>query len=626
MEIKLYRLSTCHRCDAVEEFLKEQGFAYEGVTVDSLNHDNQERVISDVYGLTGQRSFPVSVIDGSPVIGFDEKKLRYLLNLPPREGPGRTATRTVKEIFTAEQREAIRKWTLGMAEEFGCHINPKEEELIGILNGIIKNEKRYRYRACPCRLASGDYRKDADIICPCAYVAWDLEVYGRCYCALYVTERYISGDPTLPQYIVDTREVPREDIEKEIHRSTGSYGEKVVSTSLRSFIKVSSYYLPKDLDREEAKSRFEEIVRSINIDPGDIKWREGIGVISGKDTAGRGILLKVEQAMDLYTYEVWLPEERDIPFPKNPAVDVQVFIYNKDPDSNAINLHLKRKEEFSSILKNGLKLYASFEHLKRERDSIVLVAEHPKVSEEDTEKTIEELIKLENCFYLLRDQRQQYILASDRIEKIEASIVGKIGTINLNLSKATPEILKEWLLGLSTLLGDVSSLLNEVSHYSADTFSRVNVIKNILREWDEDSLKGLPPLGNFYGRATLTLGDDYQRLLGRIEGIKGEMIDIITILRTKVDLITQDQSLELQKSMDETTKTQVKLQKTVEGLSVIVISYYIVALAKYIFDGVKAAGLIDMSTTLLTAIFVPLAIIISFFLVRESKKWWIKRK
>ncbi|MEK6693030.1 MAG: DUF3422 family protein, partial [Nitrospirota bacterium] len=231
----------------------------------------------------------------------------------------------------------------------------------------------------------------------------------------------------------------------------------------------------------------------------------------------------------------------------------------------------------------------------------------------------------ENCFYLLRDQRQRYILASDRIEKIEASIVGKIGTINLNLPKATPETLKEWLHGLSTLLGDVSSLLNEVSHYSADTFSRVDVIKNILREWDEDSLKGLPPLGNFYSRATLTLGDDYQRLLGRIEGIKGEMMDIITILRTKVDLITQDQSLELQKSMDETTKTQVRLQRTVEGLSVIVISYYITAIAKYIFDGIRAAGLINISTTVLTALFVPVAILISFFLIRETKGW-IKRK
>jgi uncharacterized membrane-anchored protein len=78
--------------------------------------------------------------------------------------------------------------------------------------------------------------------------------------------------------------------------------------------------------------------------------------------------------------------------------------------------------------------------------------------------------------------------------------------------------------------------------------------------------------------------------------------------------------------MNETAKTQVRLQKTVEGLSVIVISYYIIALAKYVFDGVKAAGLIDISTTVLTAIFVPVAILISFFLVREAKEWGIKRK
>ena len=90
------------------------------------------------------------------------------------------------------------------------------------------------------------------------------------------------------------------------------------------------------------------------------------------------------------------------------------------------------------------------------------------------------------------------------------------------------------------------------------------------------------------------------------------MIDIITNLRTKVDLNIQEQSLELQKSVDETTKTQVKLQRTVEGLSVIIISYYIVSLAKFVFEGIKSAGIINVSTTLLTALFVPVAIIISF--------------
>lgn len=619
MDIKLYRLSTCHWCDTVEEFLKEHNFSYEGITIDNLNPDEQEKVISEVYSLTGQRSFPVTVLDGSPVIGFDEKKLRHYLHLPATEGPRKTASKAVKEIFTADQRKSIREWALGIAEEFGCLLNPDEHEITNIFDGLLKNERRYGYRSCPCRLGTGDYKKDADIICPCAYVSWDLEVYGRCYCALYVTERYISGDPTLPEYLIDSREVPREDLEKEILR------EKVVSIPLRSYIRFGSYYLTKDIDREGAKERFSELVESLGLDPKGIKWRQTIGVISGKNSEGKDILLKMEQAMDLYTYQIWLPEERDLPFPKNPIVDAGIFIYDTFPGDDTIKLHLKGKEEFGGILGDGLNIYASFKHLRGERDNFVFIADPVKVSEEYLEKIIEGMIKLENCFYLLRDQRQKYLLASDRINQIEATVAGKIGTINLNLPKATPENLKEWLHWLSTILGDVSSVLKEVQRYSADTMSRIDVVKNILKEWDESSLEDLPDLGVFYRKATLVLGDDYQRLTGRIEGIKDEMMDMITILRTKVDLITQDQSLELQKSMDETTKTQVRLQRTVEGLSIIAISYYMTGLAKYIFDGAKSAGLIDISTTLLTAIFVPIAIIISVFLIRKAKKWWIIR-
>jgi ferredoxin-thioredoxin reductase catalytic subunit len=52
------------------------------------------------------------------------------------------------------------------------------------------NKERYGYMACPCRLATGDYETDRDIICPCVYRAPDVEEYGACYCALYVSEEW----------------------------------------------------------------------------------------------------------------------------------------------------------------------------------------------------------------------------------------------------------------------------------------------------------------------------------------------------------------------------------------------------------------------------------------------------
>ena len=83
------------------------------------------------------------------------------------------------------------------AEDFGYHLNPDLDFTEDLVRGLIVNERRYGYRACPCRLASGDEEDDRDIVCPCDYRDQDLEEYGACYCALYVSEDVLKGQKEL---------------------------------------------------------------------------------------------------------------------------------------------------------------------------------------------------------------------------------------------------------------------------------------------------------------------------------------------------------------------------------------------------------------------------------------------
>jgi len=80
------------------------------------------------------------------------------------------------------------------AEASGYHLNPDEEFTRGLVEGLLTNEQRYGYRACPCRLATGEKQKDLDIICPCDYRDPDLVDWGACYCALYVSEEVLRGE------------------------------------------------------------------------------------------------------------------------------------------------------------------------------------------------------------------------------------------------------------------------------------------------------------------------------------------------------------------------------------------------------------------------------------------------
>jgi len=74
------------------------------------------------------------------------------------------------------------------AKSRGIRLTPDEKLLHVLLEGLKTNEERYGYPSCPCRMASGDFETDRDIICPCDYRDPDVAEYGCCYCSLYVDD------------------------------------------------------------------------------------------------------------------------------------------------------------------------------------------------------------------------------------------------------------------------------------------------------------------------------------------------------------------------------------------------------------------------------------------------------
>lgn len=83
------------------------------------------------------------------------------------------------------------------AKQGGYNLNPDVDFTKGLVKGLLINERRYGYRACPCRLAADNRQEDLDIICPCYYRDPDLTDYGACYCALYVSDAVIRGEVEL---------------------------------------------------------------------------------------------------------------------------------------------------------------------------------------------------------------------------------------------------------------------------------------------------------------------------------------------------------------------------------------------------------------------------------------------
>ncbi|MEF8847558.1 MAG: ferredoxin-thioredoxin reductase catalytic domain-containing protein [Candidatus Thermoplasmatota archaeon] len=116
------------------------------------------------------------------------------------------------------------------AEASGYHLNPDEEFTKELVKGLLENEERYGYWACPCRLASGDKKEDLDIICPCDYRDADINEYDTCYCALYVSKKVLKGDKepgSIPERRPPREKRPQFKKEKKKPKSMGSLSKPV---------------------------------------------------------------------------------------------------------------------------------------------------------------------------------------------------------------------------------------------------------------------------------------------------------------------------------------------------------------------------------------------------------------
>jgi len=83
------------------------------------------------------------------------------------------------------------------ARTYGYYLNPDPKFLQSLLEGLKQNEERYSYPSCPCRLASGMFDYDRDILCPCDYRDVDVQEFGACYCGLYVRKNIYEGKTEL---------------------------------------------------------------------------------------------------------------------------------------------------------------------------------------------------------------------------------------------------------------------------------------------------------------------------------------------------------------------------------------------------------------------------------------------
>ena len=149
---------------------------------------------------------------------------------------------------------------------------------------------------------------------------------------------------------------------------------------------------------------------------------------------------------------------------------------------------------------------------------------------------------------------------------------------------------REMLNDLTGLAADVEKMSGETAYRFGATTAYHALVKKRLAELREERLPGYQPFGQFLERRLDPAAATCQSVSSRIESLSVRVNRATALLRTRVDMKLEEQNRDLLKSMDRRAKLQLRLQETVEGLSIAAITYYLVSLIGYVVKAAKPYG------------------------------------
>ncbi|MCX7631310.1 MAG: DUF3422 domain-containing protein, partial [Geminicoccaceae bacterium] len=144
------------------------------------------------------------------------------------------------------------------------------------------------------------------------------------------------------------------------------------------------------------------------------------------------------------------------------------------------------------------------------------------------------------------------------------------------------------------------------------------IVQQRLAELQESSIAGYQRLTPFLERRLGPAMATCAAIETRIESVGARLARATDLLRTRVDVALEAQNQEILAGMAERTKAQLRLQETVEGLSVVAISYYALSVLAKVVEP-AAHHLFGVEEALVTAVLAPVVVVLVWLGMRRIR-------
>ena len=392
------------------------------------------------------------------------------------------------------------------------------------------------------------------------------------------------------------------------------------------------------VQRPASRNEFRSLLEAFKVSADAMVIHDGFGYGVKVGAAGDRLIVIWQAHTEYYSYQIWhipsnhtegvtfgpmtFPQYR---FPITPLgaevcrLDILLMI-EPLPASEALRPQFPGSVMYGSrILDEETALVTSFTPDEHGRERYWVSVGSGRSSRSHLKDVVDAIVRIETYYHLLLMQKPLFSAAIDQAYKFEQVHLRQREIITGHISHADSLTLQRWLNGLTQDLLKTTRLAGKLHFELSASVPYDKIVHRTLASLDERTLPMYRPMSDYVLSGVTGVAEGYQQLLKRIDTLRSGFEGIISIIRARVDLMLQSQNLALLVSVDKTTKSQAILQHTVEGLSVIVIAYYLSGLIGYIFKALQEMGWLR-NANIAAALFVPLAIGLALLITNLSRK------
>lgn len=204
---------------------------------------------------------------------------------------------------------------------------------------------------------------------------------------------------------------------------------------------------------------------------------------------------------------------------------------------------------------------------------------------------------------------------SGDLRAAEQALAGLTGSID---NRMEPD--GELLHRLVSLAAQIEGKIAEQTFRFSATRAYYALVQGRIEALREVRIPGVQTIGEFLDRRLAPAMATVDASARRLADLSERIARTSALIRTRADIVREEQNQRLFEKLTQGQQTQLRLQQTVEGLSIAAISYYVVGLLGYGFKAAKAAGWLALDSDLALGLAIPVVLAVVAYLMHRVRR------